>query len=101
VGLPAKSGISGLIILVVPKVMGMAVFSPPVDRKGNSVRGVKLIEAIADKFNLNVFSQLFLTDHHEIVDQLEEHLATRATSEKEEALEEESLATRTSKKPEK
>ena len=39
VGLPAKSGVSGIIYAVVPDVLGMAIFSPPLDRHGNSVKG--------------------------------------------------------------
>jgi len=40
VGLPAKSGVSGIIYLVVPDVLGLAIFSPPLDRYGNSVKGM-------------------------------------------------------------
>ena len=40
VGLPAKSGVSGVILVVVPNVMGIALFSPPVDKSGNSVKGL-------------------------------------------------------------
>ena len=41
VGLPAKSGVSGAILIVVPKVCGMMVWSPPLDHHGNSVRGMQ------------------------------------------------------------
>ena len=37
VGLPAKSGVSGALILAVPNVMGIGIFSPPLDALGNSV----------------------------------------------------------------
>ncbi|MGH0157450.1 UNVERIFIED_CONTAM: hypothetical protein FKN15_033715 [Acipenser sinensis] len=40
VGLPAKSGVSGAVLLVVPNVMGVMCWSPLVDRVGNSVRGI-------------------------------------------------------------
>ena len=40
VGLPAKSGVSGAVLLVVPNVMGVMCWSPPLDRVGNSVRGI-------------------------------------------------------------
>ncbi|KAI3369355.1 hypothetical protein L3Q82_007594 [Scortum barcoo] len=40
VGLPAKSGVSGAILLVIPNVMGVMCWSPPLDRVGNSVRGI-------------------------------------------------------------
>ena len=38
IGLPAKSGVSGIVISVVPNVMGLAAFSPRLDNFGNSVR---------------------------------------------------------------
>lgn len=41
VGLPAKSGVSGGILLVVPNVMGIVCWSPPLDKLGNSVRGIQ------------------------------------------------------------
>uniref|UniRef100_A0A8C5A5R3 glutaminase n=1 Tax=Gadus morhua TaxID=8049 RepID=A0A8C5A5R3_GADMO len=41
VGLPAKSGVSGGILLVVPNVMGVMCWSPPLDKLGNSVRGIR------------------------------------------------------------
>lgn len=40
VGLPAKSAVSGAILLVVPNVMGMMCLSPPLDKLGNSQRGI-------------------------------------------------------------
>jgi len=45
VGIPAKSGVSGGILAVVPDQAGIAVFSPPLDERGNSVRGLKVFEA--------------------------------------------------------
>ena len=42
VGLPAKSTVSGCILLVVPNVMGMCVWSPLLDKMGNSARSVKV-----------------------------------------------------------
>lgn len=41
VGLPAKSGVSGGMILVIPNVIGLAFWSPPLDSSGNTVRGVE------------------------------------------------------------
>lgn len=55
VGLPAKSGICGGIIAVVPNKMGIGVFSPPLDRRGNSVRGVKVCEELSRILGLHLF----------------------------------------------
>ena len=56
VGVPAKSGVSGAIVVVLPGVMGLAIYSPPVDEKGNSVRGIRLCEELADRFGLHAFA---------------------------------------------
>ena len=55
VGLPAKSGICGGIIAVVPNKMGIGVFSPPLDQRGNSVRGVKVCEELSRILGLHLF----------------------------------------------
>ena len=44
VGLPAKSGVSGCMVIVIPNVMGIGLFSPPLDEKGNSERGLQFCE---------------------------------------------------------
>ena len=59
VGLPAKSGVSGGIVAVVPGVCGIGIFSPPLDSKGNSVRGVKVCEDLSHRFGLHVFESCF------------------------------------------
>lgn len=56
VGLPAKSGISGGLIAVAPGKMGIAAYSPLIDDRGHSVRGMKVIKELAKKFDLNIFS---------------------------------------------
>jgi glutaminase len=55
VGLPAKSGVGGGIVAVVPGKYGIAAFSPPVDEAGNSVRSQLAIEAISKALKANVF----------------------------------------------
>jgi len=55
VGLPAKSGVSGGIIVVVPNQGGIGVFSPLLDANGNSVRGIKVCEELSQQFGLHLF----------------------------------------------
>lgn len=55
VGIPAKSGVSGGIIAIVPRQIGIAVFSPPLDSHGNSVRGIQVCEELARQFELHMF----------------------------------------------
>ena len=42
--MPAKSGVSGALVMVVPGVMGIGLWSPPLDGLGNTVRGVNFAE---------------------------------------------------------
>jgi glutaminase len=47
VGLPAKSGVSGMLMIVVPGVMGIAIVSPPLNKNGNSYKGFKTAKLVA------------------------------------------------------
>lgn len=62
VGIPAKSGVGGGIIAVVPGQMGIAVFSPPLDKRGNSVRGIKVFQELSERFGLHIFDPLTSID---------------------------------------
>ncbi|HEX3359015.1 MAG TPA: glutaminase A [Tepidisphaeraceae bacterium] len=55
VGLPAKSGVGGGIIAVVPGKLGIGIFSPPLDERGNSVRGIKVCQALVEDLGLHIF----------------------------------------------
>ncbi len=55
VGIPAKSGVSGGIVCAVPNKMGIGVIGPALDRKGNSIAGVKLLEDLSKEFRLSIF----------------------------------------------
>ncbi|MET0623043.1 MAG: glutaminase A [Pyrinomonadaceae bacterium] len=56
VGLPAKSGVGGGIVAVVPGKGAIAVFAPPLDEAGNSVKAQKVIEYVAKRLDFNVYS---------------------------------------------
>ncbi|MFE4105579.1 glutaminase A [Almyronema epifaneia] len=55
VGIPAKSGVSGGILAVVPNQAGIAVFSPLLDKNGNSVRGLRVFEDLAQQYGFHLF----------------------------------------------
>eukprot|EP00659_Diplonema_papillatum_P017219 gene17219-26439_t len=59
IGMPAKSGVSGEIFIVVPGVCGLCVWSPKLDSIGNSVRGIRFAKAFAEKFRYSVLDLLF------------------------------------------
>ncbi|XP_026224611.1 glutaminase kidney isoform, mitochondrial-like isoform X2 [Anabas testudineus] len=58
VGLPAKSGVSGAVLLVVPNVMGVMCWSPPLDRLGNSVRGIHFCQELVSYYNFHNYDNL-------------------------------------------
>ncbi len=55
VGLPGKSGVGGGIVAIVPKVMGISVWSPGLNAQGNSLVGTKALELFTDKTGLSIF----------------------------------------------
>lgn len=56
VGIPAKSGVGGGILATVPGKLGIGTFSPRLDAKGNSVRGIKVCEDLSKDFGLHLFN---------------------------------------------
>ena len=57
VGMPAKSGVGGGIIAVLPGRFGIGIFSPLLDPKGNSVRGIEVCRHLSRDFGLHVFNR--------------------------------------------
>lgn len=55
VGIPSKSGVGGGIVSVVPGKMGIGVFGPSLDKKGNSVAGVAVLEELSKELSLTIF----------------------------------------------
>uniref|UniRef100_A0A914W1V8 glutaminase n=1 Tax=Plectus sambesii TaxID=2011161 RepID=A0A914W1V8_9BILA len=58
VGLPAKSGVSGALMVVIPNLMGICMWSPPLDAMGNSVRGVEFCKKMVEKFKFHNYDTL-------------------------------------------
>ncbi|MDD1630120.1 MAG: glutaminase A, partial [Methylococcaceae bacterium] len=54
VGMPAKSGVGGGIMAVLPGQFGLAVFSPKLDERGNSARGIAVCNKISSDFGLHM-----------------------------------------------
>lgn len=55
VGVPAKSGVGGGVVGVVNRQLGIGSYSPRLDPKGNSVRGLAAFRILADEFGLHAF----------------------------------------------
>ena len=55
VGIPAKSGVGGGILAAVPGKLGIGIVGPALDEKGNSIAGIRVLEAISDKLDLTMF----------------------------------------------
>jgi glutaminase len=56
VGMPAKSGVSGGVLAVLPGQLGIGVFSPRLDGRGNSVRGVRVCADLSNEYSLHMLS---------------------------------------------
>jgi hypothetical protein len=58
IGLPAKSGISGCLYLVVPNLMGVAIYSPVLDEHGIPARATQFARLLVDGYRLSVFDRI-------------------------------------------
>ncbi|GBP28168.1 Glutaminase kidney isoform, mitochondrial [Eumeta japonica] len=63
VGLPAKSGVSGAMLIVVPNVMGICTWSPPLDPLGNSCRGLQFCDDLIRRFNFHKYDNIRYASH--------------------------------------
>lgn len=62
VGIPAKSGVAGGVMAVIPGQLGIATYSPPLDGFGNSVRGVAVCRQLSERVGLSLFNQYYQVD---------------------------------------
>jgi len=58
VGIPAKSGVSGALYMVVPGVCGIALYSPRLDKLGNSVRGVEFSKKLVERYAFHTYANM-------------------------------------------
>ena len=55
IGIPAKSGVGGGILATVPRRMGIGVYGPALDVKGNSLAGLHLLQDLSEELDLSIF----------------------------------------------
>lgn len=55
IGIPAKSGVGGGILAAVPHKMGIGVYGPALDDKGNSIAGIQILKELSEKLDLNIY----------------------------------------------
>lgn len=58
VGLVAKSGVAGALMVIVPNVFGFATFSPRLNKQGNSVRGLEFCRSLVGSYGVHIFEPL-------------------------------------------
>ena len=58
IGLPAKSGVSGGIYIVVPDLMGIAIYSPRLDKHGNSLRAIKICKRLVERYSIHNYDSI-------------------------------------------
>ncbi|MFA8451578.1 MAG: glutaminase A [Bacteroidales bacterium] len=58
IGVPAKSGVSGALLMVIPDLMGICIWSPLLDRIGNSVKGIEFCKDLAKQYNIHNFNSI-------------------------------------------
>lgn len=59
IGLPAKSGVSGALTLVIPDLGGIAIWGPKLDKIGNSIKGIEFCKELLKKYNFHKYDILF------------------------------------------
>lgn len=58
IGLPSKSGVSGIIMTIIPELMGIATFSPKLDEVGNSAKGIEFFKELSKIYSFHVYDNI-------------------------------------------
>tara|TARA_Y100000589_G_scaffold265729_1_gene256768 strand:+ start:144 stop:1790 length:1647 start_codon:yes stop_codon:yes gene_type:complete len=66
IGIPAKSGVSGIVMGIIPNVMGVAVFSPKLDELGNSSRGIEFFKELTKLYPFHIYDNI-LKENNNII----------------------------------
>ena len=66
IGIPAKSGVSGIVMGIIPNVMGVAVFSPKLDELGNSSRGIEFFKELTKIYPFHIYDNI-LKENNNII----------------------------------
>ena len=65
IGLPAKSGVSGAVMIIVPGILGACIWSPRLDSHGNSVQGIEFCKLLCEKFNFHQYDNI-IPNHNKL-----------------------------------
>lgn len=66
IGIPAKSGVSGIVYAVIPGIGSIVTYSPKLDKIGNSFRGIKFFEKLSEKLNIHSFNDPLNADYYQL-----------------------------------
>lgn len=78
IGLPAKSGVSGALMLVIPDLGGIAIWGPKLDKIGNSIKGIEFCKKLLEKYNFHKYDIIF--DQSDKIDPTKKKFENKAQS---------------------